>query len=451
MNRNRRRNIYTNNESTYEPLAYAFLPDTDSDTDSDLENEIYTPTPKYRPYTFFSPKETALLGKLKRGCEFNIPTNNYRTNDYIENKAIDEIITKREIIRFICSRHIDVDGKTDNRVHADTDSVLILRNDRLKNTIRHLKQNENAKIKITGKKEVLIQRLIDYYNVRNECLKHRNSLAKFKSCIQQFIKNKPKYSWQFNPEPYNNKELCINDDDPISCYELKEIEEPYFYVIKEGKYYYGFDVRSLFGIIYHTYYRDHKNPLTRKRFSSQVYKDLVEKLKKIKRQKKTVFEDEENEQNHTTQPQSQTVITNNPREELSNTINALSYDLYSMDYHVNEEQLQNLTLNQTREIFSSFFTIWNYNLNNQMRRQFEYNQETNESLVVQSIRSFYNIRDPIIAKLKMLNIFKQIISNPERTEDRKTGAIYVMISLCSTNSNIRESYPQFVNIIGGDI
>jgi hypothetical protein len=396
----------------------------------------------------YNRKETNLLKYIEYQIENSkyINTRKYNTYYHIECKPDNEIITREEIIRYICSRQDTVDGRegTDNPSRrSDYDSVVIFRNARLKNTIRQLKA-EGAKIKITGNKEILIQRLIQHFNVHDICTKNRQHLCSFKNKMISYLKNKPKYTWDKYTKVYNNRELCVNDEDPIGCYELKEIDKEYFYVIKEGKYYYGYDIRTILSIIYHSGWNKSKNPLTRNLFDKSIYIDCSEKILRFKNKGLSLFYEEE--------ASNKSPSDTTPREKLISIINKLSYELYQLDFHVTEEQLRRINIRQYRNIYATFSNIWFFNITNEIRNI--YNNDTNNPLNIPTYADFNNtitntdnFGHIIMQLVNILNIFYKLITNPINIEDKKTGAMYVMISLCSINSSIRDEYPQFVNVL----
>lgn len=366
----------------------------------------------------------------------------YNTYTHIECKANDENITQNEMIRYICSRKGTITGE--NTTGYNNESLIILRNIRLKNTIKNLK-TQGIKINSTGKKEVLIQRLIDHFNIREQATNIRNNIKRFINIAQNYIINKPKYSWQLYKNIHNKRELCVNDDDPIGCYNLNEIDKNYFYVIKENKYYYGYDIRTIFGIIYHSGWKCSKNPLTRNDFNKQIYSDCLEKFTIFKKNKLNIFYEDENTKPDTTASTEQKLLT---------MINKLSYELYQLDYHVSEDQIRRLNIRQYRHIYETFTNIWFFNLTNDVRMT--YDNDPEERLQVPTYNDFYAITTDrtipfntvINYLIRILNIFYKLITTPINIEDKKTGAMYVMISLCSTNTTIRDMYPQFINVLG---
>jgi uncharacterized protein (UPF0335 family) len=372
-------------------------------------------------------KERNLFNALRSKIRPSVTERYYYTYDHLRKPMLrraikrlghDDIITRNDLLCFKLAGMVKFTIKN------------------LKNTIRqiNIENYTSPSIKLTGNKETLTERLENYYDIAPDIERMTRLFRNVINMLRKFKKKGKTNSWVLDIKPYVNRDLCTNDDDPIMCEELKDIDDDYYYVLKEGKYYYGFDIRTIFSII--LLGRKDENPLTRKRFSRIVYHDSMTMFTRLKMMDKQIFfDDEENEivQEPNTREQYE---THNNR-----VANNISCNLYEFGYDIQEQDLLELSRTEVDRAYMAIFNIWNYNMSQEFRERFNTNQEID----IISMNAF-NSLSYYRASNTLLKIYEQFINLPFRQDDKKMGALYVMISLTNSSEAILNRFPFLQNV-----
>jgi hypothetical protein len=276
--------------------------------------------------------------------------------------------------------------------------------------------------------------LVSHFNLERKIEKTISSLLFIKQKLIEFRNKKRMNSWDIDKTPYENRSVCVNEDDPIICEELKDIEDPYFYALREGKYYYGFDIRTIFSII--LLGRKNQNPLTRKNFSKNVYHDCLVLFKKIKGANKSVFFEEENEN-----IEGSGNTQNDNRQQNNILANGISHILHEFGYYITDADLLSLSRRGLDRAQAAIYNIWFYNMSEQTRGRFDRNNE----IQIHHPNAFYQY-EHVDATNVLLKLYEQMITLPECINDKKMGALYVVISLTYGSNQIASRFPYLQGI-----
>jgi hypothetical protein len=116
----------------------------------------------------------------------------------------------------------------------------------------------------TGKKDVLIERIVDLFN------KMRTS-AKIQKVFRGWLVRR---SFLLRGEAWKNRSICVNDTDFVTLEPLNEIPYELFYSYKDKKdFVYGFNLTSLMQIIKNK--SPLKNPYNREQFPENALRDVI--------------------------------------------------------------------------------------------------------------------------------------------------------------------------------
>jgi hypothetical protein len=118
-------------------------------------------------------------------------------------------------------------------------------------------------LRISGKKEVLIERLETYFKKNSKSI-----------IIQRFFRGWiVRYLLRLKGPALNNVSICVNDTDFITMEPLTEMNKEMFYSYKDSKdFIYGFDITSLMQMLQKKNKID--NPYNRERMSPTITKDI---------------------------------------------------------------------------------------------------------------------------------------------------------------------------------
>jgi hypothetical protein len=311
----------------------------------------------------------------------------------------------------------------------------------IKDTIKYIKQNGES-ISNTGTKAKLIHNIASHYNMFMEIAFKRCLLITFKNRLLEYIRIKKEhkaiYTWEMSGltrNAYYDRSLCTNDIDPISCEEVGEIPDEYFIVIKEMNKLYGYDLRSIYGILNHNRNpTKYKNPLTQNPLEYNTYVDIDTRIRYLNGMKLPYFFEDDEEEN--TDNNLETVETR-----IINNINTIVHILNRNGYYISEEVVNNFRFQYWRHIYRSMHDIWFLNLSNEMRDQINENVRLNfiDYRVIENTR-------PTNAIHYITELFKIMMESQSDINLMKTVQLYVMISLCSVRSPISDAYPHLQNI-----
>lgn len=120
------------------------------------------------------------------------------------------------------------------------------------------------KLRITGNKDDLINRIETYFNSMNSA---ELIQKKFRSWLVR-------YSFILNGEVVNNRSLCVNDSDFVTLEPLDEIPRELFYSYKDkNDFYYGFNITSLIQMMKTK--GKISNPYNRESFDKKILNNMI--------------------------------------------------------------------------------------------------------------------------------------------------------------------------------
>jgi hypothetical protein len=123
---------------------------------------------------------------------------------------------------------------------------------------------KNYKLKITGNKTQLVQRIYSFLYLSN-------SIVKLQKVIRGFLQRK---YIKYHGPAFKERSLCNNNFDFLSMDLISEIPNEQFFSFKdEDGFIYGFDLLSIYNLIYKCNGAI-KNPFNKKPISSKVIEDL---------------------------------------------------------------------------------------------------------------------------------------------------------------------------------
>jgi len=120
------------------------------------------------------------------------------------------------------------------------------------------------KLRITGNKSDLINRIESYFN----------NMINAEKIQKRFRGWMVRYSFLLNGEAVKNRSLCVNDSDFVTLEPLDEIPRELFYSYKDSKdFYYGFNVNSLVQMMKTK--GKINNPYNREAFDNKTLKNMI--------------------------------------------------------------------------------------------------------------------------------------------------------------------------------
>lgn len=197
--------------------------------------------------------------------EIHVKQNNQKTNPRYENVNNDyvEYLSKKlfELSPKLKSEKLNEEGELISVPKFEEYDYLIKYNYNLK----QLKQiTKEYKLKVTGNKQQLVQRIYGYLYLSCSAIKIQKRI---RGCLQR------KYNNSHGPA-FKNRTLCTNNLDFFSMDELTNIPKEQFFSFKDDDgFIYGVDILSLYNLIYKCN-GTVKNPFNQKLLSSKIIEDF---------------------------------------------------------------------------------------------------------------------------------------------------------------------------------
>lgn len=344
----------------------------------------------------------------------------------------------------------------------------------LKNTCKH------NKLRVTGKKSILIERIKQYFKELMNAL-----------IIQSLIRRKQWNIYYNKRGPgFKERQLCSNITDFVTLEPINEIELPYFFSYKDdNNFVYGFNICSLINLIrsqqkfINPYNRTPFNGLTKKNII-QIYNNNFFINEKFKTENKYFSRQVRSfrnsnlltthinrnllRNNHTvntsnvdnynpridtrrtiditiwTQDQWQeriallTTIRNQPT--ISNRIERLFMEIDNLGNYTNSSWFSNLTHMQYLRLYRCIYDIWSFRgqLSSLLKRYICPYHDPFEGIFPRYVQS--NITIEQIKKACLL-VFENLIYSSPDVEYRKIGALHCLCSLTIVSHNARLALP----------
>jgi len=318
-------------------------------------------------------------------------------------------------------------------------------------------------LKITGKKELLIQRLDALFKNTKYAIHIQRLFRGW--MIREFIKLKG--------PGFKNRTLCVNDTDFVTMEPLREIKNDYFFSYTDAaNFTYGFDITSLIHIMKSN--MKLQNPYNREKISQQ----MSEKIRKVYRLSFIVYNEfkNDNEPFNTTPPSTRNSVYNrqSARIQHTNTMNAINQQTNVMNERIRETQLRiaairlksvqerinllfteidalgnytqsswfsNLELRSYLRLYRATYEIWNYrsNLSREVRNLICPNQSPFDGVLPRTMYhsdiSFEQIQ------LGCLTVFENMIYSGVNEENRRLGTFHALSALTLVSDGARQSMP----------
>jgi len=288
--------------------------------------------------------------------------------------------------------------------------------------IKQLKQiAKEHKLKLTGNKSQLVSRIYSFLYLSKLIIKVQKII---RGCLQR------KYNNSHGPG-FKNRSLCINNFDFLSMDELTTVEDKQFFSFKdEDGFIYGFDILSLYNLIYKSNGAV-KNPFNQQPLSSSVienFRSLLRLSKVLKIKILTEISD----------------VTKDVSDKKSLELRAVTL-FQNIDALGNYSDVQwFLTLNRHQLIrfIRELVDIWQYraNISNEVKKAICHPsgnpfQRLPHYNILQNLENLDDIRKPI------LDIMEKLVNSGINNDNKCLGAYYVLSAITLVNLDAATSLP----------
>jgi hypothetical protein len=285
-----------------------------------------------------------------------------------------------------------------------------------------LKYNYNIKqLKITGNKQQLVSRIYSYLYLSHLAIRVQKM---FRGCLHR------KYNNIHGPG-FKNRSLCTNNFDFLSMDELTTIPNEQFFSFKDDDgFIYGFDILSLYNLIYKCNGAV-KNPFNQQPLTSKVienFRTLLRVSRVLKINILTELSD----------------ITKEVSDKKSVELRALTLfqNIDALGNYSNAQWFLTLNRNQLIKFVRELVDIWQYraNLSNEIKRAICHPsgnpfQRLPNYNILQTLENLDDVRKII------LEIMEKFVNTGTNKDNKCLGAYYVLGAITLVNNDAATSLP----------
>lgn len=277
------------------------------------------------------------------------------------------------------------------------------------------------KLKLTGNKPQLVKRVYSYLYLSH-------LVVRIQKCIRGHLQRK--YNNAHGPA-HNNRELCTNNFDFLSMDELTHIPHEQFFSFKdEDGFIYGFDIISLYNLIYKCD-GEVKNPFNQKPLTANIVKNF-RSLLRLSRVLKIKISTEISD------------ITKDISDKKSVELRAvkLFQNIDALGNYSNPQWFLTLNRNQLIKFVRELADIWQYraNLTNEVKKAICHPtgnpfQNLTNYTVLHTLENIDDVRKII------LEVLEKMVTCGIDKDNKCLGAYYVLGAITLVNSDASTSLP----------
>ena len=316
-------------------------------------------------------------------------------------------------------------------------------------------------LKISGKKEVLIERLETHFNKTFNIIK-----------LQRFFRGWiVRYLLKLKGPALKDLSLCVNDSDFVTMEPLNEMSKDVFYSYKDSKdFIYGFDITSLIKMLQKK--NKIENPYNREKLNTAIltqiktlynlsflvyphFKDENERLQNQNNYRQTVQRPVQNTMNNRFNHEQNRINTIETTPEMTNRqnrlleirekplnerINHLFTEIDSLGNYTNSSWFTNLDIRKYILFYRTLYDIWFFrsNLSREVRNYICPNQNPFDGVFP---RTTYNELSLPQIQTACLTTIENIVYLGINDDYRKIGTFHVLSAITMVSNEARQALP----------
>jgi hypothetical protein len=278
---------------------------------------------------------------------------------------------------------------------------------------------KNYKLKITGKKMDLIERLYQF-------LKSYKYIVKIQKVFRGFLYRK---IVQLRGPGFFDRSKCVNQTDFLSMDELQLIPPLQFFSYTEydGKIY-GFNILSIFNLINKEKNKQPINPYTRNIISDKVVQDIYKIIflsKICKQQMNIIIKNEMND------------LSNKKKIEMK-ILDIFQY-INSLGNYSEPKWFLSLNKIQLYKFFRELSDIWNYRANISDETKIKICPPNGSLFSHLERTSIFNENNQLILQLKISCILEKMLYSGVDNDSKVLGAYYILAALTLVSNDAATS------------
>lgn len=279
------------------------------------------------------------------------------------------------------------------------------------------------KLKVTGKKQILIDRIYKYLKQSFYVIKIQKLYRGY--LIRQYLKlHGPIYN-------YKDRLKCVNDTDFLSLENIMKIELKNFFSFEEMGFVYGFHVESIYNLIKKSGHNV-LNPYTRR----EINKNTIDNIRKLRRYNILLKFNNVNENKKEKICNMENLTEGQKFKIYANTV---FQNIDELGHYSDTDWLLNLNKYELIRFIRELSDIWEYraSISQETKKNIYPNGNIFQDIRLQRlmISSFEEVRNIC------LKIIKRFIMSGINNENKNLGAIYVLGALTIVNTSAANALP----------
>tara|TARA_B110001469_G_C9641927_1_gene323032 strand:+ start:1174 stop:2136 length:963 start_codon:yes stop_codon:yes gene_type:complete len=275
-----------------------------------------------------------------------------------------------------------------------------------------------------GKKKELENKLYSYFDHLNTYNKHLSKIVLLQRCIQKYV-NKIKIKNQ--GIGILDKSKCKNQEDFYTLDSVYEIENKYFFSYEKDGHIYFFDIRSFKQLLNN----DGLNPYNREKIPNHALYSYNNRLIYCKKYN-IILENIEGPK------LSKEQLFNNNVLNVFQKIDMLNVTAGGTDH----KWFTNLNLLELKILYKTLEDIWNYRSELSSNKKYDI-VKTNPMFSIY-VKDIYTITNKRKLQYIILSEMDTLISNADNTDDKRTGAYFILTALVEISHQCMEALPWLI-------
>jgi hypothetical protein len=282
-------------------------------------------------------------------------------------------------------------------------------------------------IKSKGKKKELETNLWSYFDYLNTYNKHIDKIICLQRCIKKF-RNKIKIKNQ--GIGILDKSKCKNQEDFYTLDSVYDLDDIYFFSYEKDTHIFFFDIRSFKKLLKN----DRLNPYNREKIPKHAiyaYNNRIKYCKKYNITLETIEEPKLSEEQE----------FNNNVLNIFQKIDLLNVTAGGTDH----SWFTNLNLLELKICYKTLEDIWNYRAELSATKKYDIVKDTPMFSIY--VKDIYTITNKRKLQYIILTEMDKLISLADNTDDKRTGAYFILTALVEISSQCMEALPWLVQHI----
>jgi hypothetical protein len=292
----------------------------------------------------------------------------------------------------------------------------------IKKTIKYYKLQSLVSTK--AKKNDYEKLLFNYFENLNKYTPHLEKIVIIQNTFKDYLKTKKIKTQGIG---LYNKEKCSNQEDFYTLDNINDIEDKYFFSYETDGHIYFFDIRSFNQLIQN----DSKNPYTREDIPQYAIDSFLARKDELK-ENKIIIKDFEQSKLSKEQKFNAYVLKIFQKIDLLNVAAGGTHTRWFTD----------LNLLQLKMLYKILEDIWNYRAELSIDKKKDI--VPNNSMFLVSVNDVYKMIKKKNLQIILLEEIDKLISSAESTEDKSTGAYFVLTALVEVSPQCMEALPWLI-------